>query len=94
MVKIFYGLVVITSLTLIHGVNANEQINMKDVRKLAKFSVDEILEKSPVEIIEIESYWKNVHGRKKPLVVLFYSNHDPASQRLATLVNVYFPRIQ
>lgn len=86
MAKIFYWLMLITFLVLSHGVYANDNINMKDIRQLAELPVDEILKESPIEIIEINSYWVNVHSRKKPLVVLFYSNNDGASQRIATLI--------
>ncbi len=86
MAKIFYWLMLITHLALCYGVYANDNINMQDVRQLAELPVDEILKESPIEIIEINSYWDNVRSRKKPLVVLFYSNNDGASQRIATLI--------
>ena len=86
MVKVFFWLSTIIPLTMSQGVYADENISMKDVRKLATLPVDEILKNSPVEFFEFKSYWKKVHGRNKPLVVFFYSNNDSASQRLATLI--------
>ena len=83
---VFYWSALIIFLIFCFRVNANEDINMNDVRKLAKLSVDEILENSPIDTFSIENYWSNVHGRNKPLIVFFYSNFDGPSQRLATLI--------
>jgi len=66
--------------------HASESIDMKKVRSLAKLSVDEILETSPVELFSLDNYWSSVKGRNKPLVVIFYTNSDASSQRLATLI--------
>ena len=89
--KIVYLSVIIIFLVLCFRVQADEDINMNEVRELAKKPVDKILEKSPVDAFAIENYWSNVHGRNKPLVVLFYSNHDRSSQRLATLIKYVAP---
>jgi len=63
---------------------------MAKVRRLSKLSVEKILENSPVLDISLENYWSNVRGRKKPLVVFFYSNNDKSSKRVATLIK-YIP---
>lgn len=78
-------------LSISFRVYADVNINMKEVRDLAKLPVDEVLEKSLVETFNIENYWGHVHGRKKPLVVFFYSNSDGTSQRLATLIRYIAP---
>ena len=72
-------------------VQADEVINMSEVRELAERSVDEILINSPVDIYAIEDYWSKVHGRDRPLIVFFYSNIDGPSQRLATLIRYIAP---
>lgn len=74
------------SVVLCLPVQATKSIDMAEVRRLAKLSVDTILEDSSVEILSSENYWKKVHGRNKPLVVFFYSNSDGPSQRVATLI--------
>jgi len=66
-------------------VKTNLKINMAEIRRLSKLSVEKILENSSVVDINLENYWSIVRGRKKPLVVFFYSNHDESSQRVATL---------
>ena len=63
----------------------NPKIDMAEIRRLSKLSVEKILENSSVVDINLESYWSTVRGRKKPLVVFFYSNNDESSQRVATL---------
>ena len=78
-------------MTFVFGAQANDDINMNEVRKLAKLSVYEILMSSPIDTFSVEEYWKNVHGRDKPLVVFFYSNNHGPSQRLATLIRYIAP---
>ena len=70
---------------------ASNEINMKEVRELAKNPVEEILETELIEALLPDSYWKSVHGRNKPLVVFFYSNNHGPSQRLATLIRYVYP---
>jgi len=89
--KSFYFFAMIIFLVFCFRVQANEDINMNEVHELAKLSVDTILENSPVDTFAIEDYWKNVHGRNKPLVVFFYSNFDGPSQKLATLIRYIAP---
>jgi len=66
-------------------VKTNPKIDMAEIRRLSKLSVEKILENSSVLDINLENYWSIVGGRKKPLVVFFYSNNDESSQRVATL---------
>ena len=69
----------------------NPEIDMAEVRRLSKLRVEKILENSPVLDISLENYWSNVRGRKKPLVVFFYSNNDESSKRVATLIKYISP---
>lgn len=89
--KVFYCSAIIILLIFCFQVQANENINMNEVRELAKLSVDKILKNSPVDTFAMEDYWRNVHGRNKLLVVFFYSNFDGPSQRLATLIKYIAP---
>ena len=61
-------------------------VDMAKVRALAEEPVKDILRDSPIHELTRASYWKTVRGAKTPVVVLFYSNVDGESQRLATLV--------
>ena len=70
---------------------ADQKIDMEEVRQLSKLSVNEILKDSPVKVLDIENYWSYVHGRRKPLVVFFYSNIDDPSQRVTTLIKYIAP---
>jgi len=90
--EVFYWSALIIFLVFCFRVNANEDINMNEVRELAKLSVDEILVNSSIDTFSIENYWSNVAGRNKPLIVFFYSNFDGPSQRLATLIRYLAPR--
>ena len=87
----FFCTAIIVFLTFVFSAQANEDINMNEVRELAKLSVDEILMSSPIDTFSIEDYWKHVHGRNKPLVVFFYSNIDRSSQGLATIIRYIAP---
>ncbi len=86
MKKLFNQILILALLFISYQVNADNNINMAEVRALAKIPVDEILKDSEIETIKIQSYWKSVHNRSKPLVVFFYSNKHGPSQRLATLI--------
>jgi hypothetical protein len=66
--------------------NAAENIDMSKVRALAALPVKEIFRDSPVRELTRANYWKTVRQSRIPVVVMFYSNVDPESQRLATLV--------
>ncbi|MGD2028431.1 MAG: hypothetical protein PVG86_00730 [Desulfobacterales bacterium] len=70
---------------------SNPEIDMAEVRRLSKLSVEKILENSPVVDISLDNYWSAVRGRKKPLAVFFYSNKDEYSQRVATLIKYISP---
>jgi hypothetical protein len=72
-------------------VKTNLEIDMAEVRRLSMLSVEKILENSPVLDISLENYWSDVRGRKKPLVVFFYSNNDKSSKRVATLIKYISP---
>jgi hypothetical protein len=66
--------------------NAAENIDMSKVRALAALPVKEIFRDSPVRELPRASYWKTIRESRMPVVVMFYSNVDSESQRLATLV--------
>jgi hypothetical protein len=66
--------------------NAADDVDMSRVRALAALPVKEILRDSPVRELSRASYWKTIRTSPIPVVVLFYSNVDGESQRLATLV--------
>jgi hypothetical protein len=66
--------------------DAAESIDMSKVRALAALPVKEILRDAPVRELDLANYWKTVRGNPRPVVVMFYSNVDPESQRLATLI--------
>jgi len=66
--------------------NAAESIDMSKVRALAARPVKEIFRESPVRELPRASYWKTIRESRIPVVVMFYSNVDPESQRLATLI--------
>jgi len=59
---------------------------MATVRALAVLPVQEILRDSPVHELARTSYWTTIRKSPIPVVVLFYSNVDGESQRVATLV--------
>jgi hypothetical protein len=66
--------------------NATENIYMSKVRALSALPVTEIFRDSPVRELPRASYWKTIRESPIRVVVMFYSNVDPDSQRLATLV--------
>ena len=61
-------------------------VNMAEVRRLAREPVETILSGAPVGRVSDATYWKTVRGSPKPVVVVFYANHDQQSRHLATLV--------
>jgi len=89
--KPFYCSTLIGLLVFCFQVQAENDINMNEVRELAKLPVDSILENLSIDTFAIDNYWINVHGRDKPLVVFFYSNFHNPSQRLATLIRYVAP---
>ena len=89
--ELLYWLGALIILAFNTPVSAKDDVNMNEVRELAKLPVDNILEKAPVSVFAIDTYWRNVHGRNKPLVVFFYVNQDGPSQRLATLIRYIAP---
>jgi len=66
--------------------DAADDIDMSKIRALADLPVKEIFRDSPVEELSPASYWKTIRASRRPVVVMFYSNADPESQRLATLI--------
>jgi thioredoxin-related protein len=78
--------VVFITLIIVSSAWAAEKVDMSVVKALAQRPVDEILTNSPVSKVDIEKYWKELHSRNRPMIVFFYANNDPSSQRLATLV--------
>lgn len=91
MMKCRIILLLIAGLVCAPSVLASQEIDMADVRRLARMSVEEIIPAPPVERFTLDSYWRSVKGRNKPLVVFFYSNHDDQSQRVATLLRYIAP---
>ncbi|MGH7381022.1 MAG: hypothetical protein ACREKR_02155 [Candidatus Methylomirabilales bacterium] len=71
---------------LLSNPSSGQSMDMAEVRGLAERAVDEILDGTPVQSIELERYWEAVHGRNRPLVMFFYSNKDGPSQRVATSI--------
>ena len=80
------SLLLIVLLGRVLHAHAADDIDMAQVRTLAEEPVKSILRDPPVHELARTSYWKTVRGAKTPVVVLFYSNVDGESQRLATLV--------
>ena len=79
-------LLAITVLRTAVQAHAADDIDMAAVRALAARPVKEILHDSPVRELSRANYWKTIRQSPVPVVVLFYSNVDGESQRLATLV--------
>jgi hypothetical protein len=61
-------------------------VNMAEVRRLAREPVETILSGAPVGQISEATYWQTVQGSPKPVVVMFYANQEQRSRHLATLV--------
>lgn len=80
------ALLLITFLGIPMLTTSAEDIDMARVRALAALSVNEIARESPVRELSRESYWKTIRESPIPVAVMFYSDVDPESQRLATLV--------
>ena len=80
------ALLLVTCLGIPALTNAAENIDMSKVRALAELPVKEIFRDSPVRELPRASYWKTIRESRIPVVVMFYSNMDSESQRLATLV--------
>ena len=80
------ALLLVTFLGIPMLTTAAEEIDMAKVRALAALPVNEISRDSPVRELPRESYWKTIRESPVPVAVMFYSDVDPESQRLATLV--------
>jgi hypothetical protein len=64
---------------------AAADVDMDDVRRLAREPVETILSGAPIGRVSDADYWKIVRGSPKPVVVVFYANQDQRSRHLATL---------
>jgi len=80
------ALLLVTVLWIPVQAHAADDIDMAKVRALAALPVTEILRDSPVHELSRANYWKTIRESPVPVVVLFYSNVDGESQRLATLL--------
>lgn len=65
---------------------AAPDVDMADVRRLAREPVETIFAGTPVTPVADTDYGKSVQGSPKPVVVVFYANRDKRSRNLATLV--------
>jgi hypothetical protein len=61
-------------------------VDMTEVRRLAREPVETILSGAPVGHVSDADYWKAVRGSPRPVVVVFHANRDERSRNLATLV--------
>ena len=87
--KIYLFLVVFLCAGSVFSYAQKEKIKMKEVRQLAKLPVKETLEGAPVTHVSVDNYHKVLKADRetnKPVVSFFYSNIDPESQRLASLL--------
>ena len=80
------ALLLAAALVLPAPTDAADDIDMSKIRALAALPVKDIFRDSPVQDLSPASYWKTVRASPTPVVVMFYSNVDPESQRLATLI--------
>jgi thioredoxin family protein len=80
------ALLLLTGLVMPPQTIAADDVDMSRVEGLAALPVKEILRDSPVRELSRANYWKTIRDSSTPVVVLFYSNVDGESQRLATLV--------
>jgi hypothetical protein len=64
---------------------AAPDVDMAEVRRLAREPVETVLSGAPVGRVSDTDYWKTVRGSPKPVVVVFYANQDERSRNLATL---------
>ena len=101
------GLLFLVILLCIYPVFLNaevEKVKMTEVREIIKYPVNKILDNTPVKLIELENYWEVVKDEyDKPLMAFFYSDRDPQSQRMASVLKyvaseyvnqIYFIRVQ
>ncbi|MGB2706218.1 MAG: thioredoxin fold domain-containing protein [Candidatus Omnitrophota bacterium] len=101
------GLLFLVILSCIYPAFLNaemEKVKMKEVREIIKQPVNKILDNTPVKLIEIDSYWEAVKEKQdKPLMAFFYSDSDPQSQKMASVLKyvaqdyadqIYFIRVQ
>ena len=61
-------------------------VDMAEVRRLAREPVETIFAGAPIGRVSDADYWQTVQGSPKPVVVVFYANHEERSRHLATLI--------
>lgn len=83
-VSIALILAICSSTTIAQAPAAN--VNMAEVRRLAREPVETILSGAPIGRVSDANYWQSVQGSPKPVVVVFYANQDERSRHLATLI--------
>ncbi len=64
---------------------AAPEVDMAEVRRLAREPVETIFAGAPVGHVSDADYRKTVEGSPRPVVVVFYANQDERSRNLATL---------
>ena len=64
---------------------AAQSVDMAEVRRLAREPVETIFAGAPIGRVSDADYEKAVTGSSRPVVVVFYANHDERSRNLATL---------
>ncbi|MBW1800447.1 MAG: hypothetical protein JRJ85_06920 [Deltaproteobacteria bacterium] len=62
------------------------EIDIAEVKDLAKCPVDVIFRGAPITPISDTDYTEKIQQSTKPSVVIFYVNRDSRSQKLATLI--------
>ena len=80
------ALLLLAGLVMPARTHAADDVDMSTVKTLAALPVKDILRDSPVHELSRANYWKTIRESPIPVVVLFYSDVDGESQRLATLV--------
>jgi len=89
LVKAFFFFAVFLCVYAVFSHAVKEKVKMKEVREIAKLPVDKVLEGAPVTHVPKEEYLTVLKADRKdmkPIVSFFYSNVDPESQRLASLL--------
>lgn len=71
---------------------AEDQIDMAEVRRLARQPVETILAHIPIQKLTLSEYRVTLGREQRPVIVFFYSNVDGESQRVATLFRYLTPR--
>jgi len=101
------GLLFLVILSCIYPTFLNaemKKVKMVEVREVIKHPVNKILDDTSVKLIKVDNYWEVVKEKHdKPLMAFFYSNRDPQSQRMASVLKyiaqdyagkIHFIRVQ